>query len=161
MSLPQQNFVCSTKPTTEAGSNTLIYKAKTAQIQQVYYFYANTQQFPFLFACFLMSCASLHGFQCIVPINSHTLLPKALQSNICLCLCRTKVPAMLDRLRLGYEEVQIEATPRRVAVMVSHLARQQRGAEDRLRGPPAKVMVEVCPLSTPLQPLCQFSCASS
>ena len=74
-----------------------------------------------------------------------------------MCLCRTKVPALLDRLRLGYEEVQVEATPRRVAVMVSHLARQQRGAEDRLRGPPAKVIV--CPLTTPFQPLCLFGCA--
>lgn len=55
-------------------------------------------------------------------------------------LCRVKVPALLDRLRLGYADIQIEATPRRVAVMVSQLARQQRGAQDQLRGPPAKVL---------------------
>ena len=55
-------------------------------------------------------------------------------------LCRVKVPALLDRLRLGFADVQIQATPRRVAVMVSQLAGQQKGAQDKVRGPPAKVL---------------------
>ena len=57
-----------------------------------------------------------------------------------MCLYRVKVPALLDRLRLGFADIQIEATPRRVAVMVSQLAKQQKGAQDKVRGPPAKVM---------------------
>jgi len=49
------------------------------------------------------------------------------------------VPALLDRLRLGHGEIQIEATPRRLALLISQLAVHQRGAENKLRGPPAKV----------------------
>ncbi|DBA71104.1 TPA: hypothetical protein ACH3X2_011520 [Trebouxia sp. C0005] len=52
---------------------------------------------------------------------------------------RERVPALLDRLRLGHGEVQIEATPRRLALLISQLAVHQRGAENKLRGPPAKV----------------------
>ena len=57
-----------------------------------------------------------------------------------MLVCRAKVPALLDRLRLGFADLRIEATPRRVAVMVSGLAKQQKGAQDKLRGPPAKVL---------------------
>lgn len=67
-----------------------------------------------------------------------------------LCLYRVKVPALLDRLRLGFADIQIEATPRRVAVMVSQLAREQKGAQDKVRGPPAKVL----PTHHPPFPLC-------
>ena len=49
------------------------------------------------------------------------------------------MPALLDRLRLGHGELQIEATPRRLALLISQLAVHQRGAENKLRGPPAKV----------------------
>ncbi|DBB00083.1 TPA: hypothetical protein ACH3X1_013938 [Trebouxia sp. C0004] len=52
---------------------------------------------------------------------------------------RDRVPALLDRLRLGHGEIQIEATPRRLALLISQLAVHQRGAENKLRGPPAKV----------------------
>ena len=55
-------------------------------------------------------------------------------------ICRVKVPALLEGLRLGFANIQIEGTPRRVAVMVSQLAKQQKGAQDKLRGPPAKVL---------------------
>ena len=78
-------------------------------------------------------CKTLSGSVCVC-------LCTILSEHVCQCLCRTKVPALLDRLRLGYEDVRVEATPRRVAVMISRLAKQQRGAEDKLRGPPAKVL---------------------
>ena len=66
-------------------------------------------------------------------------------------ICRLKVPALLEGLRLGFADIQIEATPRRVAVMVSQLAKQQKGAQDKLRGPPAKVLWT--PLPQRLTPL--------
>ena len=50
-------------------------------------------------------------------------------------LCRVKVPALLDRLRLGYANI-LEATPQQVAVMVLQLARQHRGAQDKLSRTP-------------------------
>ncbi|KAL3155346.1 hypothetical protein ABBQ38_010907 [Trebouxia sp. C0009 RCD-2024] len=73
----------------------------------------------------------------VLEIGSEELPPQDVMTAV--QQLRVKVPALLDRLRLGYADIQIEATPRRVAVMVSQLARQQRGAQDQLRGPPAKV----------------------
>lgn len=54
-------------------------------------------------------------------------------------VCREKIPALLSKLRLGFEDVQVEGTPRRLAVIISQLALQQRESQDKLRGPPAKV----------------------
>ena len=53
--------------------------------------------------------------------------------------CRDRVPALLDRLRLGHGGVRVEGTPRRLAVIVQQLAGRQSSAAERLRGPPAKV----------------------
>ena len=68
------------------------------------------------------------------------------------------MPALLDRLRLGHGEVQIEATPRRLALLISQLAVHQRGAENKLRGPPAKVTlpltVTTLPCVAPLSAFC-------
>jgi Glycyl-tRNA synthetase beta subunit len=49
------------------------------------------------------------------------------------------VPELLQRLRLSHSGVCVEGTPRRLAVLVSGLAARQEDAENRLRGPPAKV----------------------
>lgn len=57
---------------------------------------------------------------------------------------RSKIPALLSKLRLSCGDVQVEGTPRRLAVMVSQLALQQRESRDRLRGPPAKVCCVLC-----------------
>ena len=46
---------------------------------------------------------------------------------------------LLQRLRLSHSGVCVEGTPRRLAVLVSGLAARQEDAENRLRGPPAKV----------------------
>jgi glycyl-tRNA synthetase len=46
---------------------------------------------------------------------------------------------LLQRLRLSHSGVSVEGTPRRVAVLVSGLAARQTDAENRMRGPPAKV----------------------
>ena len=95
---------------------------------------------------------SLHAWLClsrVLHIQKHAhkcrqvclLLPQSHIHEHRVCLYRVKVPALLDRLRLGFADIQIEATPRRVAVMVSQLARQQKGAQNKVRGPPAKVML--------------------
>ena len=57
---------------------------------------------------------------------------------------RSKIPALLSKLRLSCGDVQVEGTPRRLAVMVSQLALRQRDSQDKLRGPPAKVHCVLC-----------------
>ncbi|PSC72381.1 Glycine-tRNA ligase chloroplastic mitochondrial [Micractinium conductrix] len=52
---------------------------------------------------------------------------------------RDRVPALLDRLRLGHGGVTVEGTPRRLAVMVHELAARQSNSAENVRGPPAKV----------------------
>jgi len=50
---------------------------------------------------------------------------------------RAAVPAMLDAARLNYERVEVEGTPRRLAVMVQGLAARQSDLESVVKGPPA------------------------
>lgn len=51
------------------------------------------------------------------------------------------MPELLQKLRLSHSGISVEGTPRRLAVLVSGLAARQDDAEDRIRGPPAKVQV--------------------
>ncbi|MBN1563039.1 MAG: glycine--tRNA ligase subunit beta [Anaerolineae bacterium] len=48
-----------------------------------------------------------------------------------------RAPAMLDDLRLNYENVRVMGTPRRLVVHVINLAPRQRDVEDWVKGPPA------------------------
>ncbi|HRQ39801.1 MAG TPA: glycine--tRNA ligase subunit beta [Chloroflexota bacterium] len=50
---------------------------------------------------------------------------------------RTLVPEMLNDLRLSYETVQVEGTPRRLVVTVTQLAPRQPDMETLVKGPPA------------------------
>lgn len=50
---------------------------------------------------------------------------------------RAAVPHMLDTARLSYERIDIEGTPRRLAVMVEGLAARQSDLESVVKGPPA------------------------
>jgi glycyl-tRNA synthetase len=50
----------------------------------------------------------------------------------------TLVPEMLDDLRLSYESVQVEGTPRRLVVTVTQLAPRQPDLETLVKGPPAE-----------------------
>ncbi len=50
------------------------------------------------------------------------------------------MPGLLDQLRLAHGSVSVEGTPRRLAVTIADLAPRQPDAEDKLRGPPAKVV---------------------
>ena len=53
--------------------------------------------------------------------------------------CRQAVPQLLKKLQLAHEQVIVESTPRRLAVMVASVQAKQKGVEERVRGPPAKV----------------------
>jgi glycyl-tRNA synthetase len=50
---------------------------------------------------------------------------------------RQRIPLWLDELRLEHGPVQIEATPRRLAVMVSDLSPRQSDRQELVKGPPA------------------------
>ena len=50
---------------------------------------------------------------------------------------RTAVPEMLDHLRLSYDRIEVEGTPRRLAVLVYRLATRQSDLETEAKGPPA------------------------
>ncbi|HEX6386963.1 MAG TPA: glycine--tRNA ligase subunit beta, partial [Anaerolineae bacterium] len=50
---------------------------------------------------------------------------------------RAAVPEMLDDLRLPYDRVEVDGTPRRLVVLVHWLATRQRDLETQVKGPPA------------------------
>ncbi|MCP4423329.1 MAG: glycine--tRNA ligase subunit beta, partial [Chloroflexi bacterium] len=49
----------------------------------------------------------------------------------------TRVPKLLDSLRLNYSQVEVYGTPRRLAVLAHHLEGRQRDLETVAKGPPA------------------------
>ena len=51
---------------------------------------------------------------------------------------RDRLPALLDRLRLGHGGVKVEGTPRRLTAVVHQLAARQSNSADTVRGPPVK-----------------------
>jgi glycyl-tRNA synthetase len=51
---------------------------------------------------------------------------------------RDRVPAWLDELRLEHGPVRVDATPRRLTVMVSDLVPRQPDKEELVKGPPAE-----------------------
>ena len=53
--------------------------------------------------------------------------------------CRQGVPQLLRRLKLSHGQVKVESTPRRLVVIVERVQAKQEDAEERVRGPPAKV----------------------
>ncbi|MFW5942692.1 MAG: glycine--tRNA ligase subunit beta [Chloroflexota bacterium] len=52
---------------------------------------------------------------------------------------RTAIPQLLEELRLEYDSVEVQGTPRRLAAIVSELAPRQRDLETVVNGPPADV----------------------
>ncbi len=54
-----------------------------------------------------------------------------------LAQLRVAVPELLDELRLSYDGITVEGTPRRLAVMVDGLAARQTDEESVAKGPPA------------------------
>ncbi len=52
-------------------------------------------------------------------------------------LLATRIPTLLDELRLTHEDVRILTTPRRIVVSVDSLAPNQPDREDLVKGPPA------------------------
>jgi glycyl-tRNA synthetase len=57
--------------------------------------------------------------------------------NSALRQLRVLVPELLDELRLSYERVEVEGTPRRLVVSVTQLAPRQTDLETLVKGPPA------------------------
>ena len=57
-----------------------------------------------------------------------------------LSVHRRLVPSLLERLRLAHGEMTVEATPRRLAVIVRSVDCLQSSIEEKIRGPPAKVL---------------------
>ena len=49
------------------------------------------------------------------------------------------MPQLLRKLKLSHGRVKVESTPRRLAVIVERVQAKQEDAEERVRGPPAKV----------------------
>ncbi len=50
---------------------------------------------------------------------------------------RATMPEFLNKLRLGYDRIEVRATPRRLAVIVHQLANFQSDLEMEVKGPPA------------------------
>ena len=71
----------------------------------------------------------------VLEIGSEELPPADLES--AMQQLRVAFPALLDQLRLAYDDLQVLGTPRRLVVMVSGLAPRQTDLEAVVKGPPA------------------------
>ncbi len=56
-----------------------------------------------------------------------------------LAQLRQRFPALLEEHRLGYDEVRVLGTPRRLVVLVQGLSPRQREVEEVVKGPPVRV----------------------
>ena len=88
----------------------------------------------------------------VLEVGSEELPPDDVVS--ALQQLKDRVPALLDRLRLGHGGVTVEGTPRRLAVLVHELAARQSNNSERVRGPPAKVAYDAA--GTPIPALLGF-----
>ena len=71
----------------------------------------------------------------VLEIGSEELPPTDLTS--ALRQLRIIVPEFFENLRLGYEQITIEGTPRRLSIMVEGLQPRQEDLETVVKGPPA------------------------
>ncbi len=71
----------------------------------------------------------------VLEIGSEELPPADLSS--ALRQLRVMVPELLEELRLGYEQIEVDGTPRRLAVLVEGLEPRQADLETVAKGPPA------------------------
>ena len=71
----------------------------------------------------------------VLEIGSEELPPADLES--AMQQLQDAFPALLDQLRLAYDDLQVHGTPRRLVVMVSELAPRQTDLEAIVKGPPA------------------------
>lgn len=71
----------------------------------------------------------------LLEIGTEELPPSDLAS--ALVQLETAVPSMLDDLRLGYGEIRVKGTPRRLVVFVKDLAVRQPDLSQDVKGPPA------------------------
>ena len=71
----------------------------------------------------------------LLEIGTEELPPSDLAS--ALTQLEAAVPSMLDDLRLEYDEIHVEGTPRRLVVIVKELAARQPDLSQEVKGPPA------------------------
>jgi len=71
----------------------------------------------------------------LLEVGTEELPPSDLAS--ALTQLTTAVPEMLDDLRLDYDDIRIEGTPRRLVVFVEGLAARQPDLSQDVKGPPA------------------------
>ena len=71
----------------------------------------------------------------VLEIGSEELPPADLSS--AMQQLQAAFPALLDQLRLAYDGLEVQGTPRRLVVMVSGLAARQTDLETVVKGPPA------------------------
>ena len=71
----------------------------------------------------------------VLEIGSEELPPADLSSAI--QQLQAAFPALLDQLRLSYDGLEVQGTPRRLVVRVSGLAARQTDLESVVKGPPA------------------------
>jgi glycyl-tRNA synthetase len=71
----------------------------------------------------------------LLEIGTEELPPGDLSS--ALSQLETAVPALMEDLRLGYEEIKVMGTPRRLVVLIQDLASRQLDLSSVVKGPPA------------------------
>ena len=82
------------------------------------------------------------GPNCMPSLSLFPLF--CLKSGTLALKCRQQMPALLKRLKLEHGAIVVDSTPRRLVVRASAVAGRQPDTDERLRGPPAKV---ICPAS--------------
>lgn len=83
----------------------------------------------------------------VLELGSEELPPDDVDSAV--AQLQDRLPALLDKLRLGHGGVVVEGTPRRLAVIVHALAPRQSNSAEVVRGPPAKVAYDGAGAPTP------------
>lgn len=83
----------------------------------------------------------------VLELGSEELPPEDVMSAV--SQMEQSIPAFLERLRLHYDGVEINGTPRRLSVVVSGLVDKQSDNSEKVRGPPVKVAYGASGAPTP------------
>jgi len=75
------------------------------------------------------------GSEFVLEVGVEELPPDDLQS--ALEQWRTLVPKQLEEMRLDYQDLRVDGTPRRLVIRIANLAARQADRQVELKGPPA------------------------
>jgi len=89
----------------------------------------------------------MEGRDLVYEIGTEELPSSAVYSAI--AQLQVSVPKALDDARLGYEEIRVVASPRRLAVLVSNLADKQTDATTTYKGPASQAAFDAEGKATP------------